>query len=283
MVCRGYIFLHFDEMNGNEIFTRSWCDLVFAHRNKRYGAYVLRAGTGRRYAWALGVIFALFVLFSAPPLIMYALLGHERYKPVDPVKKMARFEGIRLKEARPLRRPPRKAEPVVANIQDIKKISMPDVMETELSISHPEDEAMLDKLKPEDIAPDSIETLVNERNLKLATHGEQTSGVIIDSIPQFPQGGVRGFMKWLSANMVYPPACVREKVEGTVEVAFIVEPTGKVGDIRVLKGADPRLNHEAVRVLRKMPKWMPAYRYGKPIRSQVTLPVVFSISDFSMK
>lgn len=214
---------------------------------------------------------------------MYVLSGRQSYKPVDPVRKMARFEGIRLKEARPLRRPPRQQEPVPADVKDVKNIRMPDVKASELTVAHPEDEAMLDKMKPEDISPDSIETLINERDLKLATHGEQTNGVIVDSIPQFTEGGVRGFMKWLSRNMVYPPACVRDKSEGTVEMAFIVEPSGKVSDIRVLKGADPRLNHEALRVLRKMPSWTPARRYGKPIRSQVTLPVVFSMSDFSMK
>lgn len=269
-------------MKGNEIYTKDWCDLLFENRNKKYGAYVLRAQTGHRYKWALAFIFCIFLLFAAPFLIILLMTSLNHYKPVDPVAKMVRFEGIRIKEARPMRRPPRKSAPEVVRQEDMKNIKLIDDKDMVATIAHPEDEKYLDEKKIVDMPEDSLETLIKEKDLHLARHGEQTDGVILTEVPQFPDGGIRQFMRWLSKTMVYPPACVRAKVEGTVEAAFIVEPDGTIRDIRVLKSANPMLDHETVRVLSLMPKWIPGHKYGRPIRSQVTLPVVFSLSDFSM-
>ena len=85
-------------------------------------------------------------------------------------------------------------------------------------------------------------------------------------------------MRWLEATMVYPPASIRKRQEGTVEVAFIVEPNGSITDPRIIKGASAELNHEALRVLHLMPNWLPARRNGKSIRAQVTLPIEFHLN-----
>jgi protein TonB len=86
-------------------------------------------------------------------------------------------------------------------------------------------------------------------------------------------------MKWLNKYMVYPRICMERKQSGKVIVAFIVEPTGEVTDIRIVDGKIRELNHEVLRVLQTMPKWIPGKRNGKPIRSQVTLPVEFEFDD----
>ncbi|MDD4759204.1 MAG: TonB family protein [Bacteroidaceae bacterium] len=262
-------------MGDNEIYSKKWCDLIFKHRNKKYGAYVLRAQTGHRYRVALTVIISIFLFISVPPLVVL-ILTRQPQQQVDPVKKMARFDGLRIKEARPPRREPHKSQPKLA--KKVKNLKEQKETEKEVAtIFHPQD-MTIDPEKIKDLPIDSIETLRKEAKLDLAKSTEQTDGVILDSIPRYPTG-LMAFMRWLNQNMVYPPDCVRRHIAGTVEVAFIVEPNGKISDPRILKSAGPQLNHEVLRVISLMPKWIPAQKYGRAIRSQVTLPVVFEMSE----
>ena len=260
----------------NEIYSKAWCDLLFENRNKKYGAYVMRSKTGHRYAVGLIVIFLIFFFMVAPPLVFW-LLEQQPFKKVDPVDKMARIEGIQLKEARPVRRPPLKSDPeLLKRVKDIRQTDAPDEQDV-ATINHPED-ANLDPEKIKDLPADSQIVLEQEAKLHLANKTEQTDGVILDSIPRYPTG-IIAFMRWLNSTVIYPPSCIRNHVEGIVEVAFIVEPTGKIADPRILKSASPELDHEAMRVVHLMPKWVPAQKNGKTIRAQVTLPIVFEITN----
>jgi len=262
-------------MKQRDLFSKEWCDIVFEHRNKKYGAYKLRAEVGRRYKIALFVIFGIFVFLAIPPLILY-LLSLQPKSTVDPIKKIVRFEGIRIKEARPLRRPPKKVAPDIEKIkkEDNEKIHEKENMAT---ILHLEDK-VTDFTKVKDLPADSIETLRKEAHLHLAKNTEQTEGVIIDSIPSYPTG-LASFMRWLNQTMVYPPDCVRRKVQGRVLIAFVVEKNGSITDIHIVKGADGALNREALRVISIMSKWIPGKKFGQPIRSQVTLPIDFVLSE----
>ena len=263
-------------MKRSELFSNGWCELVFERRNRSYGAYVMRAQTGHRFGIAIITVCALFLLFAVPSFIMELL--HRRYAPVkrpDPVENIVRFEGVRLKEARPVRRPAEKVEPQLTVRADEEEIiQIPDKEKLAVAF-HPDDFSFV----PEDIKDlpvDSSHLLRQEEHLLLARDTEQTDGIILDSIPHYPTG-IAAFMRWLQRTMIYPPECVRRHEEGTVEVAFIVEPSGQIADVRILRGATAALNHEAMRVMAMMPKWLPAQKNGRPIRAQVTLPIVFEI------
>ncbi len=264
-------------MGRNEIFSKEWCNLLFEHRNKKYGAYVLRARTGRRYGAGLIAVFVIFLCVAGPSFVWW-LMNKNAYKPpVDPIKNLVRMEGIRLKEARPTRRPPQKAEPqMTMKDESNEQTDIPEKYKQAVAF-HPEDVAT-EPEKIEDLPRDSMEVIKKEEHLDLAKSTEQTTGVILDSIPKYPTG-IIAFMRWLDKTMVYPPDCVRRRIEGTVEVAFIVEPTGQITDARILKSASAQLDHEALRVIHLMPKWIPAQKNGIPIRAQVTLPIVFELSN----
>ena len=103
-------------MKQKDLFSKEWCDIVFEHRNKNYGAYKLRAEIGHRYKVALLSILFTFIAIALPPIICY-IIDHQPREKVDPIKKIVRFEGIRIKEARPLRRPPKKAAPDIEKIK----------------------------------------------------------------------------------------------------------------------------------------------------------------------
>ena len=260
----------FREMvRGNNILGKKWCKMLFEGRNTDYGAYRLRQQTGRRYAIALAWLFAILIALVAPIVITMIIFAAK--PPVyDIGDNITRLEGVRIKEARPTRRPKKKSEPELSEKAE-PKIEDADPIAEMLTVMQ---EEPVDPEKIEDISKDSIDVLRKEAKLELAIDEERTDGVIVDSIPRYP-GGISTFMKWLDSTMVYPPAAVRQRVRGTVMVAFIVESDGSTADIRVVKGANKMLNNEALRALHLMQNWLPARKNGRPVRSQVTLPVVF--------
>ena len=88
----------------------------------------------------------------------------------------------------------------------------------------------------------------------------------------------RYFLKeWVYHYLRYPQSAVRDGVQGTVMVQFIIEKDGKVSDVRVVKGVDPELDEEAVRVIAASPKWKPGKMGGNRVRSSLTIPVEFRL------
>lgn len=99
---------------------------------------------------------------------------------------------------------------------------------------------------------------------------------VVERLPEFP-GGPVAFMKWLTNNLKYPTSAQSQKIQGKVIVSFIVNKDGKVSDIKVLKSASPLLDREALRVMRMMPDWKAGEDKGKPCRTMMAIPVVFTL------
>lgn len=98
----------------------------------------------------------------------------------------------------------------------------------------------------------------------------------LEEMPEFP-GGETEMMKFLSKNVVYPTIASENGIQGRVMVGFVVERDGSVSDVKVLRGVDPSLDKEAVRVVKSMPKWKPGMQTGKPVRCRFTIPVNFRL------
>ena len=96
---------------------------------------------------------------------------------------------------------------------------------------------------------------------------------LVEQPPSFP-GNV---FSWLGRNIHYPPMAQENNVQGRVVVSFIVETDGAVSDVQVVKGVDPALDKEAVRVVKAMPKWEPGMQNGQPVRVRKNLPVTFKL------
>ncbi len=94
--------------------------------------------------------------------------------------------------------------------------------------------------------------------------------------PQFP-GGDAAMYNYLSANMKYPEAAVKAGKQGRVVVTFKVDTDGSIKDAKVLRGVDPALDAEALRLINGMPAWTPGYSNGKPVSVSYTLPVTFKM------
>lgn len=96
-------------------------------------------------------------------------------------------------------------------------------------------------------------------------------------LPEFP-GGSKELMKYISYNIRYPEAAYASETQGTVIVNFVVAKDGTLKDFNIIKGVSTDLDNEAIRVLKKMPKWIPGENEkGEPVACMFTLPVSFQL------
>lgn len=101
---------------------------------------------------------------------------------------------------------------------------------------------------------------------------------VVEQMPEFP-GGQKALLKWIGDNIKYPAIAEENGIQGTVVCMFVVEPDGSITDIQVARSVDPSLDKEAVRVLKKMPKWDPGKQNGAAVRVKYTLPVTFRLNS----
>ena len=99
---------------------------------------------------------------------------------------------------------------------------------------------------------------------------------VVENMPSFP-GGDKALMQYVGKNMKYPVIAQENGIQGRVIVSFVIERDGKVADAVVVRGVDPSLDKEALRVVNSMPAWTPGKQRGKPVRVKYTLPVTFRL------
>ena len=101
---------------------------------------------------------------------------------------------------------------------------------------------------------------------------------VVDQMPEFPNGGITGVMQYLGKNIKYPAAAQENGIQGRVTVQFVVNKDGSITDVKIVRGIDPNLDKEAMRVVANMPKWKPGKVGGKPVRVKYAIPVNFRLN-----
>lgn len=102
---------------------------------------------------------------------------------------------------------------------------------------------------------------------------------VVEHMPEFPDGGMSALMEYLKKNIKYPEAAMKKGTQGRVTVQFVVEKDGSIANAKVLRGVDPDLDKEAVRVVSVMPKWKPGTQKGEAVRVKYTVPVMFRLTE----
>ncbi|MDD2299968.1 MAG: energy transducer TonB [Fermentimonas sp.] len=102
--------------------------------------------------------------------------------------------------------------------------------------------------------------------------------VVVEEQPEYP-GGNAAMMQFLSNNIRYPVIAQENGIQGRVICNFVVERDGSITDVQVVRGVDPSLDREAVRVIQQMPRWKPGKQRGQAVRVRFTLPVVFRLQN----
>ena len=98
-----------------------------------------------------------------------------------------------------------------------------------------------------------------------------------DQMPEFP-GGMQAMMKFLTTNIKYPVEAQKKGVSGRVIVQFVIMEDGTLDQAKVVRGIDPLLDEEALRVVKLMPKWKPGMDRGEAVKVRFTAPIMFNLS-----
>lgn len=99
---------------------------------------------------------------------------------------------------------------------------------------------------------------------------------VVDEMPEYP-GGQDSLFSFIAKNVEYPVAAQDKEIEGKVYIGFVVDETGTVTNARVLRGVDPDLDKEALRVINLLEKWTPGKEKGKAVKVEYTFPISFAL------
>jgi TonB family protein len=97
-----------------------------------------------------------------------------------------------------------------------------------------------------------------------------------DEPPVF-NGGEAAMYKYINANLKYPQSAKEIHISGKIYVRFSIETDGSLGEVSVLRGINPDLDAEAIRVIKLLPSWKPAKLEGKPVKVNYTIPINFTL------
>lgn len=100
--------------------------------------------------------------------------------------------------------------------------------------------------------------------------------LLADKMPVFPGGGI-AMLKFIAENIKYPEEAKAKKIQGIVYVNFVVDENGNVVRPKIVRGVDPLLDAEAIRVIKSMPKWQPGFHGEKPVNVSLNVHVAFEL------
>ena len=126
----------------------------------------------------------------------------------------------------------------------------------------------------------TLKSVEIEQPIEFKLDGKNTSEVydMVKEAPEFP-GGPKAMMEYLKTNMRYPQIAKENGIQGRVILQFVVDETGKVTDPKILRGVDPALDLEAIRLVEAMPQWTPGKQDGKAVAVKYTVPVSFKLDS----
>lgn len=259
-----------------------WCELIFENKNKVYGAYEMRMTTNKRHLMAFiltillsfGVIFSSIVIDKIKEIILVpSHTGcHFPYGPIyyegeaEEGLEIFHFFAPKISEETVI---PRQAS-IGIKIEEefIEETFYQDIEGLdEEHISLP-DGAIYCTLDPQPIQPIYLEIIEEGYQKEPHPSGEVRA--------QFP-GGEKEFERYVRSNLHYSLWDIEEGREGRVVVQFTVTETGEIEHIKILRSMSPICDRAVLRMLKSMPKWIPAKRGGRAVSMQFTLPIQYNL------
>ena len=277
-----------------DLYDPKWVDMVFAGKNKEYGAYQLRKGTSGRN------IKALLILVIAAALVG-GFLAWKVIEQKQAEEQQAYMEAMELaKLQQQAKKEEKKKEPVKPKVEmkkeipvarETQKFTAPVIKKDEL-VKEENQVKQMDKLddkvavgteNKEGVKDRTVEAVRNDIAVAApppppAPKPEVATKVfdVVEEMPSFP-GGQGALMSYLASNIKYPVVAQENGVQGRVIVSFVVERDGSISDVKVARSVDPSLDREAQRVVKSMPRWSPGKQNGSTVRVKYTVPVVFRL------
>ncbi|MDD4513936.1 energy transducer TonB [Massilibacteroides sp.] len=128
----------------------------------------------------------------------------------------------------------------------------------------------------DDASQAQVQTYVAPAVVEEEEESSQQIFTVVEDMPKFP-GGDAELLQFLAKGIKYPVIAQENGIQGRVICSFVVNRDGSVVDAEVVRGVDPSLDKEALRVINTMPKWTPGKQRGKPVRVKYTVPVTFRL------
>lgn len=276
-------------MSKIDLISSDWVDLVFEGRNKAYGAYRLRKSTTKRNILAMvAVVILLVVAFII--LTVKNFVDEQRAKvAMTQVAELTNYDQPKKKAEVKQKKVEVEPERVVERVKSSIKFTAP-VIKKDEEVKPDEELKTQDELMSTKTAIGSFDVKGNDdangeilKAKEVIAEPEPPKHEVEDKVfdiveqqPLFP-GGPAALIKYLSENTKYPVVAQENGVQGRVTVQFVVEKDGSISDVHVLRGVDPSLDKEAVRVVKSMPRWTPGKQNGITVRVNYRVPVLFRL------
>ena len=275
-----------------DLYDPKWIDMVFADKNKAYGAYQLRKGTAGRNIKALIILLITALLIGG--FLAYKVI--QQQKDAERQAYMEQMELSKLKEQakRGKKEQPKieaKVEPkkVVEQVRETQKYTAPVIKKDELvndenQLKQAEDldkDVAVGAKDQEGVKDRTVEAIRNDIavNVPKEEPKQEVAQKVFDVVEQMPMfpGGPAALKEYLAKNVKYPIPAQENGISGRVVISFVVETDGSITQVQVAKPVDPLLDKEAARVVSSMPKWVPGQQNGQKVRVKYNVPVNFKL------
>ncbi len=282
-----------------DLSSKEWTDIIFEGKNKEFGAYDLRKQSDRRHNRA--VLFTLIglvvVLIGGYFWGMYSdfrMKQHELELQAQLEQQLAAMEAQEEEM--------QEEEEVIEAVQEPEQEeALPEeilntIKDTEIAIAADnevtEDITSKDEVQEStaaagastfDQGTDNLEVVRSHKD-EIIVEEKKPEPVkeevftAVEQMPQFP-GGEAELLKYVATHIKYPTMAAENNIQGRVVVKFVVKKDGNVGDVVVLRGKDPDLDKEAVRVVKTLPKFIPGKMNGQAVSVWYTLPINFKLQQ----
>jgi protein TonB len=249
----------------------SFDDIVFEIRNKEYGAYRLRKRYSRTMLLSLVVGIVIVATAIITPYLNAKAAENKRSRAERQVEiKLENLDAPNEQVA-----PPPPPPPPPADVVQQQRYVPPEVV---------------DSIKPEDVvqfmtADQATETVQNEEVVEVVEapkeevqeeEAEPEPFVVVEEMPMFP-GGDAALLKYIGENTIYTEVAKENNIQGRVIVRFCVTSKGGVSQVSILKGVDPELDAEAIRVVNTLPTFKPGKQGGKAVPVWFSVPITFTL------
>lgn len=246
-------------------------DIVFESRNKEYGAYKLRKKYKPTVILALLIgIVIIGTLVVTPYLNAKAAENRNKRAERQVEIKMEAMDAPTDQVAPPPPPPPPPAD-VVQQARYVPPVVVDSVK--------PEEEVQLMTADEAEVAVQNTEVVdvpVEVKEEVQEAEPEEVPFVVVEEMPMFP-GGDAELLKYIGENTIYPEVAKENNIQGRVIVRFCVTAKGGVSQVSVLKGVDPELDKEAIRVVNTLPPFKPGKQGGKPVPVWYMVPITFTL------
>jgi protein TonB len=273
-------------MEANKILSSDILDLIFEDRNKAYGAYELRRSYNKRITTALLITAGVAVIIFLASFIANNMQSDKSKLEVKDVV----LENIQQEEEKKVEPPPPPPPKVEPPKVEMTKFTPPKIVEDEEVKKEdipPEVEKLedtkIDVTSQEGIKDEGLATPPPDEGKQVVEAPKEDENKIFEKVEveaEFP-GGLPAWRRYLERNLnaQVPSDAGAPTGSYTVVVKFIVDKSGNISDVKALTNHGFGMEDEAVRAIKRGPKWTPAIQNGRNVNAYRQQPITFVVAD----